>query len=54
MGAIHVPQNTVVTAKIITTIANVIIMEIFELFWGLPKCDTGMQNKQMLLEKWCQ
>ena len=32
MGAIHVPQNTVVTVKIITTIANVIIMETFELF----------------------
>ena len=32
MGAIHVPQNTVVKAKIITTITNVIIMENFEIF----------------------
>ena len=46
-----VPQNTIVTAKIITTITNTIIMENFEIFWELPKCDTETQNKQMLLEK---
>ena len=36
------------------TTTNIIEMKNLETLQELPKCDTEIGSKQMLLEKWCQ